>query len=315
MSYYGIGSATGKIILMGEHAVVYGKPAIALPFSEARIETRVEFHDRETTIDCLYYNGPLAMAPTVIGGIKELIEVTLDYIKKDNFGMHLKVVSTLPPQRGLGSSAAVSVSIVRAIFDAYRIRLSDDDLSYLVTIAEKIHHINPSGLDANTIASGKAVFFERGKDRQVIPMDLDAVLVVADTGQMGQTKLAVQEVNDLLEKNPAEVEAMMNRLEALTNESRIYLQSNAVIEMGRCMNEAHQLLRNINVSDELLDHLTQVAIENGAKGAKLTGSGKGGCMIALCHSVQSAERVAAKLVEAGAVATWLYDLKGNDING
>ncbi|QIK68858.1 mevalonate kinase [Erysipelothrix sp. HDW6C] len=305
----GIGYATGKIILMGEHAVVYGKPAIALPFHAAKIETTVVFHRGATQIECSYYKGDLANAPEVISGVKSLIITTLKYLKKPNKNVRVVIQSQLPAQRGLGSSAAVSVSIVRALFDAFHMPLSDDVLGKLVSVAEEIHHLNPSGLDATTISKGKPVYFDREKGKDDISLNLDGYIVVADTGELGQTRLAVTEVSQRLEENPEVMEPLLNRIHELTEQTRETLESGEIITVGLAMNEVHQILQQFNISNDALDRLVSTARTHGALGAKLTGSGKGGCMIALTRDYETASVVAAALEAEGAIQTWLYSLK------
>lgn len=305
----GVGVANGKIILMGEHSVVYGKPAIALPFSKASIRCSVDFHESENSIRCIYYEGLLVDAPSVLDGVKVLVESTLKHLDKPEQGINLNIESDLPPQRGLGSSAAVSVAVVRSLFDAFKVPLSEEDLSNLVNIAEAVHHVNPSGLDASTIASGKVVYYQHGSEKRFIPMHLNGVIVVADTGKHGQTKQAVSEVRDLWIKNPDDINPILDRLGELTLEASEYLSTNNLIGLGKTMTEAHGLLRKINVSDDTLEQLVSVAIANGALGAKLTGGGKGGCMIALCSSTKEAEKMATHLRNAGATNTWFYDLQ------
>ncbi len=306
---FGQGVASGKIILMGEHSVVYGKPAIALPFKQAQITSRIFKTDQPVSIDCLYHIGPLEDAPDELYGIKQLINIVLLYLKQPFHGIHIKIESNLPAQRGLGSSAAVSIAMVKSLFDAYKIELSQERLNHFVDIAEQIHHVNPSGLDATTIASGQAVFYQKGFGKSLIPLRMDAVIVVADTGKMGLTKEAVSEVKKLWNDNPTVINPIMDRLEELTNDVKTYLENNEVIRLGLAMTEAHQLLRSIHVSDDKLENLVEVALKNGALGAKLTGGGKGGCMIALTKNAEQAILISDALRTNGAAFTWFYDLK------
>lgn len=309
MDDLGLGVASGKIILIGEHSVVYGKPAIALPFNQAQISSKVYKTQAPITIDCVYYNGELANAPDTLFGIKQLIQIVLTYLGKPSRNIHIKIESNLPSQRGLGSSAAVSIAVVRSLFDAFNVSLSQEQLKHFVDIAEQIHHLNPSGLDSTTIASGKAVFYQKDLGKSVIELRMDAVIIVADTGVKGLTKEAVSEVRKLWVDNPTVVNPIMDRLEQLTNEAKIYLENNEVIRLGLAMTEAHQLLRSINVSDEKLEKLVEVALLNGALGAKLTGGGKGGCMIVLAKNTEQAILISDALKQVGAESTWFYDLK------
>ncbi len=306
---FGHGVASGKIILMGEHSVVYGKPAIALPFKQAQISSKVFKTNDKITIDSIYHNGFLDDAPDTLYGIKQLIYIVLVYLKQPFFGIHIKIESSLPAQRGLGSSAAVSIAVVRSLFDAYKVELSQDRLNYFVDVAEQNHHVNPSGLDATTIAFGQAVYYQKDIGKSLIPLKVDAVIVVADTGKKGLTRQAVEEVQKLWSENPTIVSPIMDRLEALTNEVKTFLENNEVIRLGLAMTEAHELLRSIKVSDDALEKLVEVSKLTGALGAKLTGGGKGGCMIALAQNEDQAIRIADALKNAGAENTWFYDLK------
>lgn len=309
MSDYGYGMANGKIILMGEHSVVYGQPAIALPFNQASITSKIYFTDGPITIDCIYHQGLLEEAPDELYGIRQLINICLIYLRQPHKNIHIKIESNLPAQRGLGSSAAVSIAIVRSLFDAFKIELTQQRLSHFVDIAEQIHHTNPSGIDAETISLGQAVYFQKESGKSVIPLRMDAVIVVADTGKQGLTKEAVTEVKELWARNPNVVNPIMERLGQLTNEVKTFLENNEVIRLGLAMTEAHQLLNQIHVSDEKLESLVSVALKNGALGAKLTGGGKGGCMIALTENIEKAHLIADALRQEGAVSTWFYDLR------
>lgn len=309
MNSFGFGHANGKIILMGEHSVVFGKPAIALPFRKGRITAKIYFQQGPITIESDYYTGFLSEATDQIYGIRQLINICLVYLNRPLSNIHIKIESTLPGQRGLGSSAAVSIAIVRSLFDAFEVELSEERLNHFVDIAEQIHHTNPSGLDATTITTNQAVFFQKGLGKTLIPMKVDAMIVVADTGKLGASKEAISEVKELWEKNPTIINPIIERLGQLTEDVKEYLRDNQVIRLGLAMTEAHRLLTQINVSDEKLELLVNTALEAGALGAKLTGSGKGGCMLALTLNLEEAQKIAEVLKLHGAINTWFYDLK------
>lgn len=306
---YGIGEAPGKVILMGEHAVVYGAPAIALPFFSVGVKCTVRSHPGATFIESICYEGPLISSPTSVDGIRKLIDVTLKYLKKENKDLKIIIESLIPPQRGLGSSAAVSVAIVRALFDAYETPLSFDILNHLVSIAESIHHFKPSGLDAATILNEKLTVYQKGNPIYNPNSTLEGYLIVGDSGIEGNTKQAVKEVKDKFENEPKIMKNHIEQISQLTLKAEHALLENNIHTLGVSMLQAHNHLRAMGVSDETMDHYIDVAMAAGAFGAKLTGGGKGGCMIAIVNSVIEAEKISQELLKAGMKQTWVYNMK------
>lgn len=305
----GYGMASGKVILMGEHSVVYGMPAIALPFLDKGVECYVQEYGNGIFLETTYYNGDLDDSPELLWGIKHLIIETLRVLNKEDINLKIIINSRIPAQRGLGSSAAVSVAVVRALFDAFEIKLNDDNLSQLVHIAESIHHTDPSGLDAKTILSGKPIYFKKDTLIEEIEINFDGVMVIADTGVKGQTKQAVQGVKQIKEKNYSMFEETIENIGLLTEETRVALGTNEIEKVGVAMTQTQSLLQKLQVSDHHIEKLVRVAMKYGAEGAKLTGGGKGGCIIALCKDGHTANNVSEKLLQNGAKATWIYDMK------
>ncbi|MGT2950933.1 mevalonate kinase [Streptococcus cuniculi] len=302
------GNSTGKIILMGEHAVVYGQPAIAMPFSAVQITAEVQEEGQALSVSCDFYQGLVHEMPKIWESLKHAIRFSLYRIgAPTDPAIHIEIHSTIPAERGMGSSAAVAAAVARALFAFYQKNLSDEELWEIVQSSEKIAHGNPSGIDATTVTGTAPVFFIKDQPIEPVALSLDAYLVVADTGKTGNTLEAITDVA-LLYRRRSEVENWIKALGDLTYQARDYLAHNQAELLGQVMNQAHTYLKDLTVSDESLDRLVVIARQTGALGAKLTGGGRGGCMIALAKTKEAAETIAQALAGAGASQTWIQYL-------
>lgn len=311
----GIGTSHAKIILMGEHSVVYGQPAIALPLPSVQLSVTLSSRqDNQRIIKSRYYHGSLENLPSSMIGIKKLIDTLSARFNDQETGWDLKLESQLPAERGMGSSAASAIAIIRAFFDYYDEPLDRTLLLQLADVEEQITHRSPSGLDAATVSSDKPLFYVKGRIGVPIEMNLDGSLVIADTGKKGATKEAILAVKDELKNNNEKAEEHIKHLGELVNQTKDYLAQNDIVKLGDAFNFAQTDLAALNVSDPSLDHLIHVARDNGALGAKLTGGGRGGCMIALMQTAMGARRLASILKENGAHDIWLQplDKRGNN---
>lgn len=293
----GIGKSHSKIILIGEHSVVYGYPAIAIPLKKIEIECAIEeaksnfFYDETDTLSVAIFTA-------------------LKYLKKENVKIKYKITSQIPQKRGMGSSAAVSIAAIRAIFNYFRENLEDELLEKLVNTAEIVAHKTPSGLDAKTCLSDKAIRFVKNKGFSYIDLNLDVYLVIADTGIYGNTGEAIQNVKNLGSK----AELSLKKLGRLTDEMTRILTGNIenkeekikkISKIGEIMTAANTELGKLNITIEKTELFVKTAIENGAAGAKISGGGLGGCVIALAENLEIMEKVKDGFTKCGAENIWV----------
>jgi len=288
----GIGKAHSKIILLGEHSVVYGYPAIAVPLKNIEIEC--EILESKTNF-CCNENDTLSVA----------IFTALKYLKKEKEKIKYSIKSEIPTKRGMGSSAAVSIAAVRAVFDYFNQKIETDLLEKLVNVAETTAHQNPSGLDAKTCLSEKPIKFIKNKGFSYIDINLGAYLVIADSGIYGNTREAVEKVRNLGENAKEPLKNLGELTEKFESLIKNKFETEKVKKIGQIMTNANDELKKIGVTIEKTEMLVEKALENGASGAKISGGGLGGCIIALCKSQKIAEKVKKILIENGAINIWI----------
>lgn len=299
-----IGKSNAKIILLGDHSVVYGQPAIALPLTSVNTTVTMTAVPTGQTIASRYFDGPIAQLNHHLAGVVKLIATLLARFEGENVPFHMAITSDLPAERGMGSSAAVDVAITRAMYRFFDRPLTREVLLDTVAIGEKITHGNPSGIDAATSSSAVPIWLIPHESTQQIPFHLSGYLVIADSGVKGQTGQAVAAVARRKTVFPQETDQQIARLGELSYAARECLATDQQQRLGQIMDQAQEQLVGLGVSSPELDRLISVARANGALGAKLTGGGMGGCLIALCDTATNAENVKQALLAAGATATW-----------
>ncbi|WP_430610172.1 mevalonate kinase [Enterococcus sp. DIV0876] len=301
----GSGIATGKIILMGEHAVVYGEPAIAFPFAGAKVQVEMIGSTANTLISS-YFHGFLADVPIHMKNVRELLlRLQQDF---QTGPVQTTIVSTIPSERGMGSSAAVAVALTRAFFDWIGHPYQKEELMQYVDFSEKIAHGNPSGIDAAATSGHDAIYFVKGQPITSFPLTIDGYLLVADTGIKGQTREAVKSVAHLFDTDRTLASQAIQQIGQETQLAKQAIIGNQLAALGQAMNHAHQALQSLGVSNTSLDHLVTTARQHGAFGAKLTGGGRGGCLIVLTDTKEKAEAISHILLSEGARATWIQGL-------
>ncbi|MBW4435866.1 MAG: mevalonate kinase [Pleurocapsa minor GSE-CHR-MK-17-07R] len=298
-------TACAKCILLGEHAVVYDRPALAVPVSSLRVTATLESNNTpvlELVADDL--GETILVTPDILArsaqALVVIVRETLHALGQPLFGGRLVISSKIPIASGLGSGAAISTAIVRVITTHLGLTLSTDHINQLVYKTETLYHGTPSGIDNTVIAFEKPVYFKRGMPLELLSIHNPFTLLIADTGVAASTRVSVGHVRELHDANPALSETRMDAVAALVERARTAIESGESSALGTAMDENHALLQQLEVSSPELDRLVTAARSAGALGAKLSGGGMGGNMIALVTPEQ-ASSVAAALRQAGAV--------------
>ncbi len=340
-------SAPGKIILFGEHAVVYGQPALAVPVVQIHADAEVSYVDRAG----IWINAPDIRLNAELSGLAldDALAAVIQYViarraqpgvaisslnkeiaypkghtssQKDaprndaEKGIEIQVTSTIPLASGLGSGAAVSVAIIRALSAHLGQPFTDEQVNEIAYEVEKIHHGTPSGIDNTVVTYGKPIFFvpapsalraspprERGGRKggriETLHVAKPFTIIIGDTGVPAPTKESVADVRVLWEQDKRKMEMLFGVAGALAETARQAIESGHPEYLGPLMNENQRALTEMGVSSPELDCLVAASLKAGASGAKLSGGGRGGNMIAL-STKENAPAISEALVAAGA---------------
>ena len=297
-------TAPGKVILFGEHAVVYGRPAIAAPVSQVRATAVIT----PSPDDNIHLIAPdLEMADTLEEADEEnpLVAAVRQVAYHQPLPpFSLTVTSQIPIASGLGSGAAITASIIRALAQYLGLPASNEWVSAATYEVEKLHHGTPSGIDNTVVAYEQPIYFVRQQPQNRIEAFQVAQplhLLIADTGIRSSTKVVVDDVRRQWQADPTHFEALFDGCGRIASQVQAAIERGDVGEIGRLMNQNHTLLQAMTVSSPELDRLVVAARQAGALGAKMSGAGRGGNMIALIEeSKETAVREA--LLVAGATA-------------
>ncbi|HJU25119.1 MAG TPA: mevalonate kinase, partial [Rhodanobacteraceae bacterium] len=290
----------GKVILLGEHSVVYGRHAIAAPVPLA-IRARVEEADEGITLAIPRWGIEQHLHQHVAhpGSFAQSLALLLQKLQIADRRMRIQVFPSVPRAMGLGGSAALAVAVIRALDRHCRLELGEDRICELAYECEKIAHGTPSGID-NTVATfGRAILYRRGEPAMVKPLNLEQPLplVIGLSGTESLTAKMVARVREAWQRNRALYERIFDEIDALTLHAVEALAARDLQQLGELMNICQGQLNALQVSSWEIEELLQIARDNGALGAKLTGGGGGGSVIALCPDC--GERVVRAMRDAG----------------
>jgi mevalonate kinase len=303
-------TACAKTILIGEHAVVYGRPAIAVPLHTLRANVVLRRGNERGS-------GTLVRAPNLglegwaseVEGLDPLdrgVEWGYEAMERRAPPLTLEIDSAIPVAKGLGSGAAVAVATARACAALEEVALDPATVSGVAFRVEKLHHGNPSGIDNSVIALERPVFFT--KTAGPAPFSSKTFrLVLADSGPAALTAAQVAGVAERRRDEPAEFDRWFDALASEALKAREALTRGDGVGLGETLVAAHDLLRRIGVSSETLDRLADAALKAGALGAKLSGGGGGGYLIALSPSREATESIFSALRDEG--ATGLFETR------
>ena len=286
-SVEGIGH--GKIILLGEHSVVYGRHAVAVP---APVNIRTKVQDTEDEILLMIPSWGveyrLDKNPEKRQSFEKPAGLILDQMGLSKQGMKIEVFSDIPRGMGLGGSAAIAVSIIKALNNHFKLALNQDEINQMALESEKIAHGNPSGIDNTMATYGHPLIFRNGDNPLIEPLNINETfsILIGFSSTEGLTAKTVGIVRDLWKKNPGVYEKIFDEIDSLALQSIQAIQNNDFELLGQLMNINHGLLNTLQVSTPELERLIMIARESGALGAKLTGGGGGGAVIALCRDIE-----------------------------
>jgi mevalonate kinase len=300
----GRGSGFGKTILFGEHFVVHGVPGIASAVDSVADATAKKAQNGITVTD--ERMGAKGYAEKKKLQQLESIERMLKAMNIDpkKTGIDIWLGGNLPGFSGLGASAASSVAIARAMAEEFDLILSDEKINNVAYAAEKAYAGNPSGIDNTAATFGGLIWFRKNLGRgsntiEQLSIREPVEIIIGNTGIVANTKAMVAGVAERKQANPKKYDPIFRQAEELAKKGKEALEKFDLKQVGELMNENHLLLQEIEVSCKELDYLVDLSRSQGAFGAKMTGGGGGGCMLALTPGKKLQEKVASAIENEG----------------
>mgnify|MGYP000014709480 CR=1 FL=1 len=305
-----VASAPAKVILFGEHFVVYGEPAIVLAIDkrayakvELRTDKRIYVHSTNLGISGYFEESNFQpekgdeRARYRLEPIKKVVD-KISEISGKNTGLNIEIRSTVPVAAGLGSSAAVAAATTMAVAEILEVKLSREDIFRITYEAERIVHGTPSGVDPAIATFGGTILFQMDTGVRPLEVKMEIPLVIGDTHVSRSTRDLVARVREKHERFPSIVEPILRSGRQIVLQAIEAMRQGDIKTLGELADINHALLCAVGVSCETLEWLITNARKAGALGAKLTGAGGGGCMIALTEPDRM-ETVAEAIQHAG----------------
>jgi mevalonate kinase len=300
----GRGSGFGKTILFNEHFVVHGVPGIVSAIDSVA-DAEVKKNGKGITVEDTR-KGAKGYAEKKRLQQMESIERMLEALSIDPKQASLRIWlgGNLPGFSGIGASAASSVAIARAIAEEFELDLSDEKINDVAYEAEKSYAGTPSGIDNTAATFGGLIWFKRNlsggrNTMERLNIREPVEVVIGNTGIVADTKAMVAGVGERKKKHPKKYDTLFKQAEELAFTARKTLERFDLRKVGKLMNKNHRLLQEIEVSCKELDYLVKLAREQGAFGAKLTGGGGGGCMLALTPGKDLQDAIASAIEQQG----------------
>jgi len=284
------GEAPGKILLFGEHSVVYGQPAIAAPVFGVKARVTLEDADK---FGITFKNR--VDEKKAWHAIEYTVDNTLKHLgvqpAHKNKAFHLTVDSDVPVASGMGSGAAVGVATVRAVAKHFQRELTDDEVSSIDFKTEQVLHAHPSGIDNTVVSHEQPIVYQKGR-MQPLKVGKPLPILIANTGIRSSTKQALVTVRAAWKENTREYEAYFENAGVIARQARAAIELGDLPRVGELMTGFQQFFRDIKMSHPANEALVKAALDKGALGSKISGAGMGGCVIALVNG-ESKKRVRA----------------------
>jgi mevalonate kinase len=288
-------SAPAKIILFGEHFVVYNQPIILASINKRmRIECKIDGEKNNTLkIETNHFGKktyPLSILENNNQNIVNDFFYPIIYIIRkvlpqyaETYGITIKIYSEIPPGVGLGSSAALSVAGVAAILGLYRRVKKKDEILDIAIETERIIHKNSSGADCAVSTYGGLLYYQRNTNTRSLNLSKELSFIIINTGLKHSTGQLVSRVNSFRENNLCEFHNLSNNVSRICERAIKALEEGNFLNIGKLMNENQIILERIGVSTTEINNIIKLSLQYGAIGSKLTGAGGGGCVLALIN--------------------------------